>query len=321
MAEELAVGAAIGSFLTMMSGINPVSKGVGKLIGMASEQIGYRIQSTNNVIRAKADAEIRLIEVRTEIIVDTLQAAALNEAKIASIYAVDGIAVARENVSLNRRQRHFEQIVLKAAIELSSTPDSAVNDTKVDDDWTNQFFSYAQDIGNEELQFLWAKLLASELKRPGMISRRTLDVVKTLTRDNCETFTTLCTYVWHCESIRETLVILNTDWIGQLGSPVGIQLTDLLLLMDGGLVENLSTYDDYGIKHSANSFNYFGSHYLFRSEHEPRRNMRQNAGKFQLTAPGKEISKVVAGKPDPIYLNHIVEYYQSRGWLVALEQS
>ncbi len=321
MAAELAVAAAIGSFWTMLSCENPVSKGLGKLIEMAGDQIGYRSRSTNNFIRAKSDAEVQLLTVRTEIEIDKIRAVALNEAQITEIYSVEIRAIARETVSRNRKQRNFEQIVVKAAADLHATPDDTVADRKVDADWASQFFGHAEDVGNEELQVLWAKLLASEIKRPGTISRRTLETVKNLTRSDCEIFAVLCSYVWQSDNARDTLVIFNDDWVERPGTAVYCKLQDLLAIIDCGLIENLSAYDDYGIRNSVEKFSYFGVQYEFRCAHGSLLHVRSDAGKFQLTASGKELSKVVTGEPNLTYLENIMEYYRGRGWSILIRQT
>lgn len=58
--------------------------------------------------------------------------------------------------------------------------ETEVSDEKVDEDWINRFFNTIENISNEQLQQLWAKILAGEIKEPSTYSLRTLDILKNL---------------------------------------------------------------------------------------------------------------------------------------------
>lgn len=85
-----------------------------------------------------------------------------------------------------KRQHNIESITQKAAAELVN--EESVSEEPVDDDWTARFFEYAKDISNKELQELWAKILAGEVKRPKSFSLRTLDLLRNLTKDEAQSF-------------------------------------------------------------------------------------------------------------------------------------
>lgn len=91
-----------------------------------------------------------------------------------------------------RRQQNVESIVSSA---LEHLPSSISQDT-VDEDWVTQFFEQCQDVGNPEMQSLWAKLLAGEVTQPGTYSRRTLNLVRLMSKDDAVLFTTFCGYVF-----------------------------------------------------------------------------------------------------------------------------
>jgi hypothetical protein len=289
MIESIAVAAAIGGFWTMMSGKNHFSKGIGKLIEMAGDQIGYRSQSTNNVIRAKSDAEVQLLAVRTEIDIDKIRASALNETQIAEIHFVESRAIARETVARSRKQRNFEQIVVKAAVELNAIPDDTVEDRKVDEDWTVQFFGYAEDVGNEEMQLLWAKLLAGEIKRPGTVSLRTLNAVKALSREECELFAELCRFVWRHENPRMTNLLISDDMVGPKNPVAIFKYASLQKLTDCGLVESISYYEnDHGTS-DPQLYSYYSAVYKFARDDHQAGDVMAEADDYQLTPVGREL--------------------------------
>ena len=67
-----------------------------------------------------------------------------------------------------RKKENRDSIILQAAQELK---DKTVDDTKVDIDWVNQFFAYAENVSNEEMQSIWAKVLAGEVQKPNSFSK------------------------------------------------------------------------------------------------------------------------------------------------------
>lgn len=78
------------------------------------------------------------------------------------------------------RQDNLEQIASVAAQELSG--DSEVPVSAPDQDWINRFFRAAEDISSEQMQQLWGRILAGEIRSPGKYSLRTLETVRNLTR-------------------------------------------------------------------------------------------------------------------------------------------
>ena len=88
-----------------------------------------------------------------------------------------------------KRQSNIAAVIEQAAFELG---DKAVQDHKVDHDWTARFFTDIQDVSSEEMQRLWAKVLAGEVEKPGSTSFRTMNILKGLDRTTAIIFRTLC---------------------------------------------------------------------------------------------------------------------------------
>lgn len=93
--------------------------------------------------------------------------------------------------------RNFNKIAQKAdcvyrAQNTYREPHS--NDTKFSLDWIVRFFEDAGNIGDEQMQELWAKVLAGEINHPGTFSLRALDVLRNLSREEAEILQTLGAY-------------------------------------------------------------------------------------------------------------------------------
>jgi hypothetical protein len=90
----------------------------------------------------------------------------------------------RVDYQARKEQSNIESVTSTAALELAS--DESVASELPDDDWVTRFFKYAQDISSEQMQDLWGRILAGEIRRPGTFSLRTLDFVRNMTRQDAE---------------------------------------------------------------------------------------------------------------------------------------
>ncbi|MGL5660678.1 MAG: DUF2806 domain-containing protein [Aeromonas sp.] len=85
-------------------------------------------------------------------------------------------------------QHAYQQLV-----DDSSVDDSSENN--VDSDWLHRWYGYASKVSNEELQQLWGKLLAGEVKRCNSISYRLMDFIDKLTSKEIDEITMLLSIV------------------------------------------------------------------------------------------------------------------------------
>lgn len=81
----------------------------------------------------------------------------------------------------------------------------------MDEDWIAQFFNYCQDVSNEEMQVVWARLLAGEVAKPGSYSFRALHVVRTLRQADAALFRRVCNYLWRGDDSRFHFYTPETD--------------------------------------------------------------------------------------------------------------
>jgi hypothetical protein len=85
-----------------------------------------------------------------------------------------------------KKQLNIESVTAYAAEDLKK--EKEVTDEPIDEDWATRFFNIAEDISNEEMQALWGRILAGEIKKPKTYSLRTLDVLKNLSKTEAEVF-------------------------------------------------------------------------------------------------------------------------------------
>ena len=164
------------------------ASGIGAIAGpmlanwKASREGKARLTST------LAEAEVRRIE--TESKARSLQIIADAQAKArqsidTTIEPGHGIMVEithddiTQSIEFQGRKRltNARSVVEDAADELG---DKEVSDHEPDPDWAARFFNDIQDVSSEEMQSLWAKVLAGEVERPGSTSIRTLSILRNL---------------------------------------------------------------------------------------------------------------------------------------------
>lgn len=88
------------------------------------------------------------------------------------------------------KQQNIESVTQKAYLLLSD--EKECSEEPVDKDWMIRFFNSVEDISDEDMQNLWAKILAGEVKQPKSFSLRTLETLKNLSKDEALLFERIC---------------------------------------------------------------------------------------------------------------------------------
>jgi hypothetical protein len=95
-----------------------------------------------------------------------------------------------------RRKLENRAAITKAAIEdINDEPGSGDASSEIEDDWLNTFARIAEDKSSADLQKLFGKILAGEIRKPGSFSLRTLQFVATLSRDEAHRISDFYAYV------------------------------------------------------------------------------------------------------------------------------
>lgn len=194
-----------------------LSKPVEKLIDVFSKWAwtAYKPKS----IRNEADAEAYKIEVLAKaeakkIMIEWEAQISIRERAQARLW----------NQEINR-QENLENIAEKS---INHLPES-VNDEPVDEDWRTRFFNKAQDVSSEDMQEIWAKILAEEISTPWKISIRTLEILSNITKKEAELFWILITL----SSSNEFIYKIN--WYDF--EKFGLDFSNLISLEDAWLIK------------------------------------------------------------------------------------
>ena len=80
-------------------------------------------------------------------------------------------------------------------------------------DWMANFFDKCRIISDEEMQGLWAKVLSGEANAPGSYSKRTVNFLASMDKEDAALFTALCGFAWSFPGGYANPLIYNTNII------------------------------------------------------------------------------------------------------------
>ncbi len=237
-----------------------------------------------------------------------------------------------------KRQANIETIVNAAAAELD---DAEVPDEEPDHDWTARFFEYIQDVSTDEMQSLWAKVLAGEIERQGTTSLHTLGILRDLDHNTAQLFEKMCSlslfYVVNESIVHDARVVLLRDYSdGNELAEYGLPYNALNRLQEHGLITPAyNSYMEYGpfvnvlnglaksnqgvnievlahaVRH-AMAIEYADQAWYLKSLKEDTADAQLRITGVQLSNAGKELSRVVTLSPDASYSTALASFLRSR---------
>jgi hypothetical protein len=128
-----------------------------------------------------------------------------------------------------QKQQNIDTIVYVAWKELEK--EQSVSEEPVDKSWSFRFFQDAANVCDSDVQKIWGKILASEVKQPRSCSLRTLETLKNISKKEAELFTKISTLVL-CDGGN---CFIPDEEI--LYKKYGITLDDFLNVKEYGLID------------------------------------------------------------------------------------
>ena len=255
-----------------------IAKPANRLIEKSSDAVGglfkpwqtrrvAHAEADAMVIRAKADAEAAMVRAENEIQITDLHRRAFHR-------FIDEEA---------QKQMNMESILAKAVpdVEEDSNPDNMQND------WIVNFFDKSRLVSDDDMQNLWARILAGEANIPGAFSKKTINIMADLEKDDAILFQTLCRFGWYMggDSIRPLIYDHQSD----IYTRTGIDFGTLHRLETFGLVKFIEI-----AKFTLTASRNRGSALYFNKQVDltlPENNTIET-GKVMLTVPGQELTQI-----------------------------
>ena len=307
-----------------------------KLLDTILKGCGALTAPLMKILHAKADSYVAMTHAETQATIALMAEDVRDEIERRTLDRAESSWERMKRFKEERRQANIEAIAYQA---LQMTADSVSKDP-VDQDWATEFINFSQDVSDEEMRSLWARILAGEVAKPGSFSMRTLSLVKTLGKDDADKFTRFCSMVWEQRQAgvyTPTAIVFNYDMIASID---GIELTlnDLIELDSMGLIrfegqaQTTSRYSEKSPEpgeEPSNSISvywrYQGRDMTFWKPKSPKTSFEisQNAGpnmhlfptgKIMLTKIGRELYPIARPRENPKYLEWTIRELTHHGW-------
>lgn len=286
-AQPLLLGATNVDSLVDLSGL---TRPLTKLVEVTASGVGTLYAPFGTVRQAKADARAKIILAQANSEVASLEVRAENRCKY------------REAI----RQENIEQVVTMAASELPEE----VSPDPVDQDWALKFFDHAQDVCDEDMRKIWARILARETSKPGSFSKRTLDFLRNLEKFEAELFTDFLSLVmlnkkgWGYVVLVDPYYEHHHEIFGHINAESHFISIGLLNAEPGGVVPSSL---------NGGSFSYFGNEYTAHGPTKKDDNFPElPIATRALTAVGQQLLGIAGGAPLDGYIQALSTHMENR---------
>jgi hypothetical protein len=152
----------------------PDSNGVINL-GDLSKPITVFIEKLSNAVGLLYEPSHIRQKARAEAYAEKIRAAASIE-----VSEIQQRGLRRLVLEEGRRQENMERIAEAATGQLGDN----AKPEGMDDDWIANFFDKCRNVSDREMPSLWSRLLAGEATRPGSFSKRTIELVSVLDKED-----------------------------------------------------------------------------------------------------------------------------------------
>ena len=139
-----------------------VASGIGSVAGSMLGPWRARREALAKQITAKGDADVLLIQAEAQ--AEARAILVSQDVDVTGELNIANTVNQRIQFQERKRQLNIASVVMQAANQLG---DKGVANHEPDHDWTARFFNDVQDVSSEEMQALWAKVLAGEVERAG----------------------------------------------------------------------------------------------------------------------------------------------------------
>ena len=298
----------------------PIRKNAWKAFGqLCTAALQYPVAFLEGAAKekvAESNARIKLIEKSAELVSDNL-----------SLSPDFGALAAKKYASkILREQINLEKVAKIAIAELKDTPELSVStDDVISDDWLNGFEREAADKSSEEMQLLFGRILAGEIKRPKTFSLHTLRTIGQIDSEVAELFVKFCSMsltISVGDDIVDVRILAIDKTAGANGlREHGLNYINLTLLQEHGLVSSaLDSHAGYstcvieGDLPPPIPLRFIGKTWGLRVLDLGDLTDLSEVRGVSLSKVGRELSKIVDIVPDEAYSRKLFGKFRSIGF-------
>lgn len=202
-----------------------------------------------------------------------------------------------------QKQKNIENITTKSLPKLlpQAKPEN------IEKDWIVNFFDKSRIVSDEDMQSLWAKILAGEANSPGKFSKRTINFMASLDKKDAEMFTKLCNFGWNVGGL--TPLIYDSD--NKIYTDNGINFGNLNHMSSVGLIsfETLTGYRRLGLKQKGVIT--YGKN-IVMIEFQKDKDNEIDIGKVLLTSIGQELSVICEKTEIQGFVDYVIDHLKPK---------
>lgn len=284
------------------------------LIGMAEARAKERLAQAGAKVKitaAEGDAQAKLVALEGE----RKAALALQENRIQDMTLEMDAKVRQAELELRRDERiknlesfyqkNFESISAQAITFAAAAKPEDISSEMPDPDRIANIYERAKTCSDEQMQSLWAQILAREVVKPGSFSPQTISIVDDLSKEDAHLFTRLGSFVWSGPTIprgRDFILINVTE--------NDISFNDQTILESLRLIKR--NFPGIDIKKHNDIL-------LFYCDKDDEAVFCQfegykevNIGELTLTRAGKELFRICGAQPNHVYKQKTLKWFQEK---------
>jgi len=206
-----------------------------------------------------------------------------------------------------RKETNIAKSILIAE-DILSQDQQEPSDSPIEDDWIFSWRDSAGRVSTEELQDLWGRILAGEVKQPGSYSMRTLEFLKGLSKSEAELISKAARFVIDGRIYREKEEFLEAE---------GLIFSNLLFLQDIGILSGVEALGLTTIYKTQDPNKYLksliASNKVILIEHEDK-SKTVEASVYLLTRVGAEVLRLASFGVNADYLDSVAKDYSKKGF-------
>ncbi len=259
-----------------------ISEVAGKFIDKVSDAVGVIAKPYQIKRVAEAEAQAAVIQANARVQISEIERRGLER-------------LIREE---GQKQENIENITYRAIPHLKS--DARPED--VDKDWISHFFDRCRLVSDEQMQELWASILANETNTPHRFSKKTIDTVAALEKSDAEMFSNLCSFVW----LSDGPLVFVMDSKHNIYHSKNITFDNLEHLESIGLI-NFGTVGNYTTSSDFESvtLSYCGRQINLTLQNK----IKWNLGRVRLTRTGGELFYVCSAIGSEEFMDYMINYW------------
>jgi hypothetical protein len=264
-----------------MIDLGELSKPATVLIEKIADAVGSIFQPYQIKRIARAEAEAEIVRAQGQIEVSDLQ---------------------------RRAMENIEAITSQALPQL----EDKARPRDVEDDWIANFFDKCRIVSDQEMQQIWAKVLAGEANSPGTYSKRTVNFLGSLDKQDAILFTRLCGFGWTIGDV----VIFVYDEKDPIYTAAGINFSVLSHLDDIGFIsfEHLTGFKRMGFPKRISVF-YYGEPVNIEFSKDAGNELE--TGKILLTQVGQQMARICGSQCVPGFMDYVLRLWNQKGLFLS----